>query len=434
MKNQKENLIKVAIIGPLDSCERIEYVIDKYFKNMVCEKYIVTELGKAYLEVEKAIKVAQGIIFTGIGVYMRTLEKMDVNIPSIYIPHLAASIMKPIIELKDLYPNCTKISIDSIRDREEVLDIFKEVGLSNLEIEIREYSNEVTEKEYLEFHKKVQEKDKNAVAIIGLGWVYNESKRIGLNALRLYPIISTIKYAINELLQKMEFETAKGIAIAVQILKIKNEMDGDQYKYIGLKGRVEQELVDYLKEIQGSIFNTGWNEYIIYTTSGSLGNEENKEILKRKLSILEKEKIYLAIGNGYGETANRSEINARKALKKSLEHEKSTIYEVDNLKVRGPLFSLTEMEYEYVVNSESIEKISQELKMNPLYIKKIEGIIKKEKKREFTSDELGMYLNISVRSANRIIKKMIEFGYAERIKGEFEKTIGRPKERVYINI
>lgn len=426
--------MKVAIIGPIDSCERIEEVMKKYFKNFETEKYSVSKIDDAYLEAKKAQEKCAAIIFSGIGVYTKVMEKIEVSLPHIYIPHLAASIMKPLWELKEKYPKCKSISIDSICDSEEIYDIFKELNLEGFNIKIKGYSREAEEDDYVKFHKRIQEKNRDSVAIVGLGWVYEELKNIGYNAIRLYPIISTIRYSINELIHKLNVRDAKEATIAVQLIKVNMDIESDHYKIMETKSIVEGELVEYLKEIQGSIFNSCVDQYVIYTTTGALSNKENIELLRKKMKVLEGKRIKLAIGNGYSKTAYKGEMNARKALKKSLMEKQSSIYEVTDEKIKGPLLSFDELEYEYVVDNGDIKDISEKLKINILYLKKIEAIIKKYGKNLFTSDELSNYLGISVRSGNRIIKKIIDGGFGKRKETKSINTVGRPKEIIEINL
>ena len=66
------------------------------------------------------------------------------------------------------------------------------------------------------------------------------------------------------------------------------------------------------------------------------------------------------------------------------------------------------------------------------FINKIKSIIKKKEKNSFTSSELSELLNITERSTNRIIKKIIESGYASV---EFENSpgAGRPRRKPQFN-
>ena len=56
--------------------------------------------------------------------------------------------------------------------------------------------------------------------------------------------------------------------------------------------------------------------------------------------------------------------------------------------------------------------------------------MRKQEKNTFTSRELSEFLSISERSVNRIIKKLIEKGYAEEAEFESSAGAGRPRRKI----
>ena len=58
----------------------------------------------------------------------------------------------------------------------------------------------------------------------------------------------------------------------------------------------------------------------------------------------------------------------------------------------------------------------------------------KKKKDEFTSSEIAEILNITQRSTNRILKKIIEKDYAESVQVENSVGVGRPKRIIKFKI
>lgn len=94
---------------------------------------------------------------------------------------------------------------------------------------------------------------------------------------------------------------------------------------------------------------------------------------------------------------------------------------------------MTEKEIDYKnISDEKTDEISKVTGVSTAYINKIKSIIKKKEKNSFTSTELAEFLNISERSTNRIIKKIIENGYASV---EFENSpgAGRPRRKTQFN-
>ena len=102
-------------------------------------------------------------------------------------------------------------------------------------------------------------------------------------------------------------------------------------------------------------------------------------------------------------------------------------------KIRGPLLKVEELEYKSV-SDEKIKNIADEIGISPIYLEKIKGMIKKQKKDSFTSIEIAKILNITPRSVNRIVKKIIEKDYAESVQVENSVTAGRPRRIIKFKI
>lgn len=425
--------MEIGIIGPLDSCNSIMDVMNRSFPDISVNIYEVSQTEEAYLLINRAEKECDGIILTGMGVYYKVIEKVEINKPHMYVPFYTSSIMKAFWMLKEEFPDCTKVSIDVVRE-DALLDVLDEFKLKdNLEIDLMEYNHLIPEKSYLDFHKKKQEDNPDCVSIIALGWVYEELKNMGYNVVRMYPTKSTIRTTINNLISKINQDIAKESSLAIQVLKIRHEENISQYRKLEINSLVENKLSGYIKEIQGSIFTLSWDRYIIYSTRGAVENLDNLSVLKNIMKFLEKENIIIFSGIGLGKTSRECELNARKALNASIQMNKSSIFKVDGEKIKGPLLTNRNLEYSYIVNSDMIE-ISETTGVNVHHLEMIKSMNDKYNINEFTSDLLAEYLDVSVRTANRIINKLTESNFAKEVGQEVNKSVGRPKKIIKVTL
>lgn len=424
--------MKIGIIGPLDSGEKIVAVMKEHFPELTPQIYEVSKTEEAYLEIAKYEKECDGLIFTGMAVYYKTIEKVDISLPNVYIPFLGTSIMKALWELKMSYPDCKNISIDVV-DRSEVEDALEELKLTDINIESMEYNHLYPEQKYVDFHIEAQKKYKGCVSIIGLGWAYDQIKDQGYPVIRLYSTKSAIKNTISTLIQKIKEDIVKDANLAVQVLYTEKKEDISQYRKLEISSLIESNLIGYLKEIQGSIFNLNWNKYLIFSTRGAVENIQNLSRLKNILDYMKKEDIKVFVGTGLGMTAYESEINANKALEAAMSQGDSCIFKVEDNKIEGPLLDSGELSYSFIMNKDEIDKMAEIIDLSPLYIQKINSIKEKHGKDTFTSDELSKYLDVSNRTANRIIKKIIDNNCGEEIGLETSKSVGRPKKIIKIN-
>ena len=85
-----------------------------------------------------------------------------------------------------------------------------------------------------------------------------------------------MKEVVEKLLYKINTQIISDSTIAVQVVKsISCENDLYQYETLKRKGALELKLLEYVQKIQGSLFNFGRDEYIIYSTQGAIKGREN---------------------------------------------------------------------------------------------------------------------------------------------------------------
>lgn len=68
--------------------------------------------------------------------------------------------------------------------------------------------------------------------------------------------------------------------------------------------------------------------------------------------------------------------------------------------------------YDLISRDDQVEQIAQETGMSGAYIARLMALIQLRGDAEFDVKELADCLNITVRSAHRIIRKLLERGYA----------------------
>lgn len=78
----------------------------------------------------------------------------------------------------------------------------------------------------------------------------------------------------------------------------------------------------------------------------------------------------------------------------------------------GPLGSESAISYDLISRDDQVEQIAQETGMSGAYIARLMALIQLRGDAEFDVKELADCLNITVRSAHRIIRKLLERGYA----------------------
>lgn len=221
-------------------------------------------------------------------------------------------------------------------------------------------------------------------------------------------------------------------AIQVQIIEVV-EGNGELYHSENHNLQLEEEILMYSKEIEGMMQTINPNEYLIISNKGAALSVENISSLYKIISSCKSKNIILGVGIGEGVTIYQSENNARNALRKSTFEKQGNIYFYDGENVVGPILKKNQIKYKNLVDEETL-KLSKEIGISYQYIEKISSVIKKLGRDEFTSKELSEILFISERSANRILKSIIDKGYGEESNLENSLGVGRPRRKIKIKL
>lgn len=420
--------MKIALIGAPDSVEKILNILSKLYTDiefipLATEK--IQDMMKLAFEVEDKV---QGIYLGGIGIYSAVKDK--IKIPVSFVKREGSGIIKPFWELKNsstMDIEKLKLGIDIIDER-EFIETLNEFDIKIDSYYLQKYDSEKEETDYLDVYMKQIEKNEINCIFTSFGYIYYFFKNRDFPIYRIQAAASEIKEGFKNLLNIIEVNNAEKSQIGIEIIKIIKE-DALSNSVLSYKMEFEKELLAYSREVEGNIQAVDENEYLILSNKGLLNNPENVQTLISLIKSKNYSRFCIGVGIGEGNTIVQSEKNARLALKLSINEGKNNIFFSNGQEIKGPLMSSKEIEYKNSFDKE-IVKISKTAEVSSLYLEKIKSIMRKQEKNTFTSRELSEFLSISERSVNRIIKKLIEKGYAEEAEFESSAGAGRPRRKI----
>ena len=425
--------MKIAIIGAPDSVKKVYSILSSAYREINFVTRSTEKIDDMINFIQDIEESVDGFYLTGIGVYSALNEKTNITKPVVYTKRGITGIMKSFWEFQR--DNCgtsilknMKIGIDVV-DEKDFLETLEEFDIEIKSYYLQKYDYQKTEAEYLEeYLKKIKSGEINCV-FTAFGYIYSALKEKNIPVYRVQATNVEIREEFTNLLNRIKMSKVENSKIGIEVIKI---LKSDEFSNTDLAQKIqfEKELLAYAKEVDGNIQVSGNDEYLIFSNKGLLNNPENISTI---LSII-KDKIKnlsVAVGIGEGNTFFLSEKNARFALKLSINEGNNNIFFSDGNNVKGPLMTEKEIDYKNI-SDEKTDEISKITGVSTSYINKIKSIIKKKEKNSFTSTELSELLNITERSTNRIIKKIIENGYASV---EFENSpgAGRPRRKTQFN-
>ncbi|WP_353093640.1 hypothetical protein [Tissierella praeacuta] len=425
--------MRIAIMGASDSVEKIHKVLSLENKDIEFIKYTEDEIKKL-IDIAKSIDARiDGIFLTGIGVYSEISSKIRFEQPVVYTERGIIGIIKALCEFRMDWKDIkdTRIALDIIQEK-DLLDVFNEFNIDVKSYDIQKYLPSKSEEDYLKYYLKKYEDKQIDCIFTSFGYIYNYLKRHNIPVYRIQATNIDIKSRFDELKNSIRLKNIHERVIQIQVIQI---IEGDPEVYNSVDGQLqlEEEILMYSKEIEGMMQAISPNEYLIISNKGASLSLENINSLYRIINNCKSNNIIIGVGIGEGATIYQSEMNARNALRKSTSEKQGNIYFYDGENVVGPIMRKSQIKYKNLANKKTLQ-LSKEIGISYQYIEKINAVINKLGRDEFTSQELSEILSISERSANRILKSIIDNGYGEESSLENSLGAGRPRRKIKIKL
>lgn len=434
--------ICLGLIGPKDAVQLITEVLEEY-----TDKFAYKALPYSILQEKNLLEIVknkgQGIdvfLFSGLLPYKMAIEGLPIKKPCFYIPYNAVCIYKTLWYMKEEGFPLDDISFDMI-SKKAIQEALQEVGLRGTTVYNQEYQEgkDITPWDLASWHKDLWESGKIRAAITCLYSTHQLLKKWGIPSFRvLYPK-AVIRQTLEQIIFDITNRRLKATQIAIMLINIDNfttviKEHNSEYVLQRIKLKLLNILLDFAQSIQGAVFSFGGDEYIIFTTRGAISTGTlaytSTPLLKQ---VKEELSIGISCGIGFDRTVYGSEMNARVALSYAKESGGEAIFLVDeDGSITGPI-GKSSPEHRPELDEE-ISKIAHQVRLNPTYIRKLKSIQEQIGEERIHAKKLASYLNVTERSARRILNILCEKGFAKEIGKEPSGKKGRPKNIYRIHL
>lgn len=421
--------IRIGVIGPKGSVERIKSVARELNGNFT----IVEKTYNSYEELENLqsfCKDLDSLLFSGQLPYFWVKARENPDIPMIYVARNGTCLYRTLFDLFRNGVDVSSLSFDTIT-KSTIEETYEELNLPLGEINTFDYDSFISYDDIIDFHKKLWESKKTKAAVTCLQKPYEELTKQGILTYRIYPTKSIIRRSIERALLFAESARLKEAQMALILVRA-DEISEKNNKYSRYEIQrlildLEQVLLDYCEQNHASMVKTGDAEFMLITTRGCIEEYQNLSSCTRLLkNIRNNFPLKVTIGIGFGRTARMSESNARVALNLSAQEGSNCCFLIgEKGEVLGPLRPEADV-YSGKLGVE-LEELSKKLNMNTIMLLKIKAAIRQIGKTMITPQELGVAMNLSERSARRILSKMEEKGAVEIVGNKSFYNKGRPR-------
>ncbi|MCM2677185.1 hypothetical protein [Alkalicoccobacillus plakortidis] len=291
------------------------------------------------------------------------------------------------------------------------------------------YSNEFTDylhedvyERLIEFHVSLWEKGLVDLSITRMSNVVDELKSRGIHTLFLFPSEASIQDSIRTLIHQ------------IQELKLLNNQTVVGH-LSGKQDQTNQIRIEYIKQFEQKygysfLIHNKYPELEIITTYGEL-KQMTSDFTSCSLSIFLSEQLQEQMHVGWG--TGKSLLQARLHAETASRQEQGS-YVLTESDLIGPMQGMPTTVNRDFPAGDQLMNMSEQSGLTILQLQKIQAALKRVGSDVISSEELAFYLGVTIRSANRILKKLEEANLAEVSLKRQERLRGRPKKIYKIKV
>lgn len=405
---------KIALIGSRDFTEHVQASIAPRLNGIDLIPYIYSEPQEA----EKLISTivpCDAVLFSGALPYFFTKEACkELTVPVLYLEQDETALITSlfhILQHHEIKPE--HVSID-LMDTAFVDHIMTDLHLQNPPQYVMDYKSSLPHNfsinEYATFHQRLFQEGKTRFALTSIHSVYDRLVQLNIPCMRMIDPAKSLMRTINEARSQALLSKRKASTIAAVRLIVQEKNSGLQKLVHLMEGTLQKK--------------DGDSAYTVFSNRGSI---ENLLETAEFHSFFQLDQPVLA-GFGYGHTAAQAEENAETALSFASKYDtESCAFIVNEDKELSGPYPDKNKKQQLKYNHPDMLSLAKQLKLSPANLSKIMQFYKNRTFRDFTAAELSDYMQISRRSAERILKKLVDNGSARITGEEMTYAQGRPR-------
>ncbi|WP_203363858.1 hypothetical protein [Bacillus sp. REN10] len=423
--------IKVALFGPAEMVKLV-----KELESNVEGIEIIPYVYQTPRETEQLIQQAfecDIYLFSGIIPYYYSKKFFHMfDRPAIYIPDNELSVSLTLLSIFYRHQvGFNRLSID-LPDRKYVDRVMKQLEMQPEALYVQDYPwmeeehHQDFQVDYiLSMHRKLWNQGKVDLIITSIHAVFDQLKQENIPCVRMLEPERNIIDSLKEAKMLGELQQSQQAQVALGYVKIEPLNDKDHK----VNSHIYQGLMRLAKSIHCTLQQSASDFFVLYGTKGSMEFlVKNSDLLDPFYLNIEQQAKVAKIGLGFGLTIVEAERNAHIALSYSEKvvgenaiHIVTEEQTVINPRKESLLVSVLKSENEEVV------QLAKSLKISVTNVMKMVQFLASRPMNRFTASDVADYLEVSKRSAERLLKKFADGGYLYVIGEEQPFQNGRPR-------
>ncbi len=357
----------------------------------------------------------------------------ETSVPSFYVPLNGAGLYKALFSAFREGKLEGAISVDSLT-KAMVMRTLTDLGLERTKVHVYDGPAYASPERMADFHRRLSESGECSMAFTGVEQVAEQLSRSSVPSEPIAHSDQDIIVILERALLSTESRRSKESQVVVGMINV------DDFGKLAMKRTSEHEVqklkldihrmvLNYVELLDGYLTSLGGDEYLFFTTRGIFERETGgyKTIPLAK-DAYKSYGLSLSVGIGFGTSANAAGTNARSALRKAKEAGGNACFILrEDATLIGPMEMADPIQA--ILSPTDVELIRQaeDVGMTSAYLSKLLQHMARIGKYEYKVHELAELLNITVRSAHRLLLQWIDGGLVD-ISGYEKMPKGRPRQ------
>ncbi len=406
---------KIAVICSKAFIKRI-ISIAQNIENIQLEFYPYNQPAEAPALL-KQIKPCDALLLGGTLPYLHAQSSLpEIPIPWNYIKQDETAISTTLLSLIANHGiPLNRVSID-VMNPAFVENVLTEIEYSGTKPYIQPISITKPTSSILQQHIALWNAKSIDFVITSIHSVFDELQALQIPAMRMLDSTNSIIQCLEETKSQSLLIKSESFKAVVGLLEIPENNPLDNY----ILTKITAATHSTYKQVTPYSFE-------LYTTAGHLQKALEKENLHNLIQQIEKP---FKLAFGYGHSIFEASQNAKNALTFAKSFE---IYILDEHKnLLGP-FPNSEVKLALKTDDPYVLQMAKQTGLSPLNISKIIHFSHERQSAQFTSHNLSEYLQVTRRTTERIIKKLVDNGYVKIVGEEMTHQQGRPRTIYELN-
>ncbi|TDL30802.1 transcriptional regulator [Jeotgalibacillus sp. S-D1] len=412
--------INIAVIGSKEFIDQIKSAASE-LSNIRIDPYIYKK-PQDTAEIIRKVKSCDVLFFSGaLPYYFSKAVRENLPIPSLYLVTDEFTISSTLLSISyNRKISLDRISIDHI-DSSVVNNVFNEIDIRFNHEQFLNFSPMLEKNQFdlmsiVNFHLSLWKQGKVDLALTSIHAVYDRLQALGVPAIRLTETKKILISGLNNAKKQAELHKRKASQVAAGYISA---------------DLTQEQIRAFAHHIHASFQQIDEGMTVFYSTRGEIETLMEQDFLRNFMSNY----TSFLFGFGYGATIKEAEQNAKIALTFS-ESEEAAKYGyilTEEKELLGPLPHINKQVHLKNDHAHLFE-IAKQTKLSPANLSKVIQFSSSRQDLHFTAKDLAEYLQITRRSTERIIKRLLDNGYLKVVGEEMTYQKGRPRAIYQLNI